>query len=260
MKLTIILITIFLNFFSNSLLKSEENIDSEKGPQKNSLQKEYLTKEKSEIMGIHIVRVGDTLSSISNIYSINKNLIIKLNNLEDENYIYVGQNLIISDVSENDINQKIENINESKTYHIIQPGENLTEISNKYKLKVDYLIEINNLQNPDSIEVGEKLFLTKNKPHKGKKLSKFDHKKNKKFFNSDKKKYGPIIIENNIFKTVNGRQILNIRNQSDKKLILSVRCKEKELDVRIPGRKWRGWRAAKKDFENNLINDVCPKI
>ena len=43
-------------------------------------------------------------------------------------------------------------------YHIVQNGENLTEISNKYNLKAIDLIEINNLNNPDSIKVGQQRY------------------------------------------------------------------------------------------------------
>ena len=32
---------------------------------------------------------------------------------------------------------------------------------------------------------------------------------------------------------------------------------KKELDVRIPGRKWMGSKPAKEEFENNLVNDFC---
>ena len=53
----------------------------------------------------HIVKIGDTVSSIAKLYSIDKDLIIKWNNLIDENYIYVGQNLIISESNENTSNK-----------------------------------------------------------------------------------------------------------------------------------------------------------
>ena len=55
-----------------------------------------------------------------------------MNNLKDENYIFVGQNLIISESNEN-ITKQSDLI---KNYHIVQTGENLTDISNKYNLKV----------------------------------------------------------------------------------------------------------------------------
>ena len=158
MKFAFLVIAIFINFFNHSLIKSEEKIFSAKNKIENIARKESITEDKTEIKKIHIVKSGDTISSISKFYSINKDLIIKLNNLKDENYIFVGQNLIISKSTGNLAN-KSDLIN---NYHIVQTGENLTEISNKYDLKVIDLIEINNLNNPDSIKVGQKLIIRKN--------------------------------------------------------------------------------------------------
>ena len=94
MKFTFLVIAIFFNFFNQSLIKSEEKIYSSKNKIENIAKKESITEEKTEIKEIHIVKSGDTLSSISKFYSINKDLIIKLNNLKDENYIFVGQILL----------------------------------------------------------------------------------------------------------------------------------------------------------------------
>ena len=157
MKFLFLVIAILINFLNHSLIKSEERIDSVNNTIENIAKKESITEEKTEIKKIHIVKSGDTISSISKFYSINKDLIIELNNLKDENYIYIGQNLIISESTENLTKQS----DLIKNYHIVQNGENLTEISNKYDLKVIDLIEINNLNNPDSIKVGQKLIIRK---------------------------------------------------------------------------------------------------
>ena len=138
MKFAFLVIAIFINFFSHSLIKSGGKNLSEKNKIENIAKKESITEGKSEIRKIHIVKIGDTISSISKFYSINKNSIIKLNNLKDENYIFVGQNLIISESSKNNT-QQTDLLDE---YHIVQIGENLTEISNKYKLNLSYLIII----------------------------------------------------------------------------------------------------------------------
>ena len=98
MKFAFLVIAILINFFNHSLIKSEVKIFSEKNKIENIARKESIT-EKTEIKKIHIVKSGDTVSSISKLYSINKDLIIKLNNLKDENYIFAGQNLIISELS-----------------------------------------------------------------------------------------------------------------------------------------------------------------
>ena len=250
MKFAFLVIAIFINFFNHSLIKSEEKIFSAKNKIENIARKESITEEKTEIKKIHIVKSGDTISSISKLYSINKDLIIRLNNLKDENYIFVGQNLIISESTEN-LTKQSDLIN---NYHIVQTGENLTEISNKYNLKVIDLIEINNLNNPDSIKVGQKLIVRKKNT-----INSENHEitENNNLVESDKKIYGPIIIQSKSYKDIKGRKVLNVLNQENKKLILSIDCDMNELDVTIPGMKWKGSKPAKEEFEKNLINDFC---
>ena len=253
MKLTFFVIAILINFFNHSLIKSEEKIDLKKNMIENIAKEESITEDKTEIRKIHIVKMGDTISSISKFYSVSKDLIIKLNKLKDENYIYVGQNLIISESNKNSTQQK----DLSNGYHIVQIGENLTEISNKYNLKSDFLIEINNLKSPDSIKVGEKLLLSKNNPIKLENNQIIKNTTDRELPYLNKKNYGPIVIISKSFEKINGRNTLNVLNQKNKQLILSINCDTRELDIRIPGRKWRGWEPAKEEFENNLINDFC---
>ena len=253
MKFVFLVIAIFINFFNLSLIKSEEKIFSTKNKIENIARKESITEEKTEIRKIHIVKSGETILSISKFYSINKDLIIKLNNLKNENYIYVGQNLIIFESTENSKKQS-DLIN---NYHIVQIGENLTEISNKYKLNPGYLIEINNLKNPDSINVGQKLFLSKKEQISSGNYPIIKNKKNNELFKLDKQIYGPISIQSKSDEKIKGRKVLNVLNQENKKLILSINCNTNELDVRIPGRKWRGAEPATQDFEKKLIDDFC---
>jgi len=253
MKFAFLVIAIFINFFNQSLIKSEEKIFLANNKIENIARKESISEEKTEIKKIHIVKTGDTISSISKLYSINKDLIIKLNDLKDENYIFVGQNLIISESAES-LTKQSDLIN---SYYIVQPGENLTEISNKYNLKVIDLIEINNLNNPDSIKVGQKLIIRKMVTINSENYGITENKNNNNLLESDKKIYGPLIIQSKLYQEIKGKKVLNVLNQENKKLILSVDCNTNELNVRIPGRKWMGSRPAKEEFENNLINDFC---
>ncbi len=258
MKFAFLVIAIFINFFNHSLIKSEEKIDSAKNQIENITRKESITEEKPEIKKIHIVKSGETISHISKFYSINKDLIIKLNNLKDENYIFVGQNLIISESTESSTKQS-DLIN---NYHIVQTGESLTDISSKYKLNLEYLIEINNLKNPDSIKVGQKLLFSTNKPISSENYQIIKNKNNNELQENqllelDKQIYGPIIIQSKSYKKIKSRKVLNVLNQENKKLILSINCDKNELDVRIPGRKWRGGKPPIEEFEKNLINDFC---
>ncbi len=253
MKFAFLVIAIFINFFNHSLIKSEEKIFSAKNKIENITRKESITEEKTEIKKIHIVKSGDTILSISKLYSINKDLIIQFNNLKDENYIFVGQNLIISESTEKAEQQS----NLNNNYHIVQIGENLTDISNKHNLSLEYLIEINNLNNPDSIKVGQKILLSKNNPIGSENSQIIKNKKNNELLELNRQVYGPIIIQSKSYTNTKGRKVLKVLNQESKKLILSINCDKNELDVRIPGRKWRGGEPAKEEFEKNLINDFC---
>ena len=253
MKLSFLLIVIFINLFNQTLIKSEEKLEIGNNKIEDIAKKESISEDKTQIRKIHIVKIGDTISSISKLYSINKDLIIKLNNLKDENYIFVGQNLIISESTEN-LTKQSDLIN---NYHIVQTGENLTEISNKYDLKVIDLIEINNLKNPDSLKVGQKLFLSKETPISSDNYQIIKDNKNNELIELGKQIYGPLIIQSKSSEKIKDRKVLNVLNQENKKLILSINCDANELDVRIPGRKWRGSEPAEEEFEKQLINDFC---
>ena len=252
MKLVFLVITILLNLFNQSSIKSEENIDLGTNKFENISKKKSINEDKTENKKIHIVKSGETLSSISKLYSISKDLIIKLNNLKNQNYIFIGQNLIISESNKNNLLQT-----DLNNYHIVQIGENLTDISSKYNLKIEYLLEINNLKNPDSIKVGEKILLSKNNPSNSENPQIITNKKKNELLDLDKQIYGPIIIQSKSYTNNKDRKVLNVLNQENQKLILSINCEKNELDVRIPGRKWIGAQPAQEEFEKDLINDFC---
>ena len=48
----------------------------------------------------------------------------------------------------------------------------------------------------------------------------------------------------------------DLKSILDESVVYSI-CSTKDLDVRVPGRKWRGWIPAKEKFEKDLINDFC---
>ena len=252
MKLVFLVITILLNLYNQSSIKSEEKIDLGTKKIENIAKKESINENTTENKKIHIVKSGETLSSISKLYSINKDLIIKLNNLKDQNYIFIGQNLIISESNKNNLLQS-----DLNNYHIVQIGENLTEISSKYNLKIDYLLEINNLKNPDSIKVGKKILLSKNNPSNSENPHITNNKKNNNLLELDKQIYGPLVIKSKSYVNNKDRKVLNVLNQENQKLILSISCEKNELDVKIPGKKWMGAKPAKEEFEKDLLNDFC---
>jgi len=90
----------------------------------------------------YTVQAGDTLNAIANRYGTNAEYLAEINNISDKNLIYVGQVLKLS-----------KNGNE-KTYTVVA-GDNLTKIANSFGVTVDYLVQKNNIADPNLIYVGQ---------------------------------------------------------------------------------------------------------
>ncbi len=103
---------------------------------------------------VHIVQPGETLYRIGLHYGIGMDVIAQANNISNLSQIFSGQELIIPDLSE-----AVENplIAAEPIHHVIQPGETLASIANKYGLTVQQLAQLNNITNPDRILRGDTL-------------------------------------------------------------------------------------------------------
>jgi len=247
MKLKQFAFSLLIILYSHSLLSEEDN-KSKNFNYENDIQNTLKSKNPGEII-IHVVKRGDTLSSISKKYSIKKESIIKVNKLRDENYIFIGQNLKIGE------NLSSENNNNSY-YHEIKKGENLTEIANKYNLPLSKLLEINKIENQNLLEVGTKLKLKeKISTNKDSPI-----KEQSDLILIDKlieNRYGPLLIEYDRTNIEKRKNFLKAIHENGKKFILQINCEKKEINVRGLGRKWKGWMPAREKFEDQLINDFC---
>ncbi len=102
----------------------------------------------------HIVQPGENLYRISLSYNVTISALAQANNISNTAQIYVGQQLIIPDLT-----QAVESnlFAPEPTYHVIQPGETLQTIANQYGLTVQQLAQINNIANPNLINRGQTL-------------------------------------------------------------------------------------------------------
>jgi LysM repeat protein len=103
---------------------------------------------------VHVVQPGETLFRISQRYNVSMDVIAQANNISNLSRIYSGQKLTIPDMS-----TAVENplIAAEPIHHVIQPGETLASIANKYGLTVQQLAQINNITNPNHILRGDTL-------------------------------------------------------------------------------------------------------
>ena len=113
--------------------------------------------------GRHRVNSGETLSSIASQYQVRSRDLMALNNLRNANHVEVGQTLRLPSnavMPRPAFKPVAVTPIPGATEHTIAKGQTLTQIAKAYKLSVASLISINQLSDPNKVEVGTRLYLT----------------------------------------------------------------------------------------------------
>lgn len=98
----------------------------------------------------YIVKAGDVLWKIAEMFGTTAGELARINKLENPDLIYIGQKIIIN-----------EGKKDKETY-IVQKGDTLWKIANKYNMSVQKLYDDNKSvigDNPDLIEIGMELVI-----------------------------------------------------------------------------------------------------
>jgi murein DD-endopeptidase MepM/ murein hydrolase activator NlpD len=106
---------------------------------------------------VYTVQPGDTLVSIALRYNLSLTNIILTNNLSNLNLIFPGQRLLLPGVATPHNPGTVLGSPGSNPTHIVQPGETLFTIANKYGVLMEAVIQANSILNPDVIQVGQAL-------------------------------------------------------------------------------------------------------
>ncbi|RZN97620.1 MAG: LysM peptidoglycan-binding domain-containing protein [Synechococcus sp. MED-G134] len=113
--------------------------------------------------GRHRVNSGETLSSIASQYRVSSRDLMALNNLRNANHVEVGQTLRLPNnavMPRPAFKPVAVTPIQGATEHTVAKGQTLTQIAKAYKLPVASLISINELTDPNKVEVGTRLYLT----------------------------------------------------------------------------------------------------
>lgn len=103
----------------------------------------------------YVIKEGDTLSSIAMKFYTTVNKLVKLNDISNSNIIYPGEILKIP-MRENRHSKSVSPKQFIKTY-VVQMGDTLESIAQKFDTTVEKLVSINNIENPNLIYPGEVL-------------------------------------------------------------------------------------------------------
>lgn len=96
-------------------------------------------------ISVYVVREGDSLSQIAEMYGVTANTILWANDLKSAASIKPGQTLVILPVA--------------GVQHLVKSGETIASIVKKYDAKLDEVLAYNNLEADTGLTVGDELII-----------------------------------------------------------------------------------------------------
>jgi LysM repeat protein len=102
---------------------------------------------------VYTVQPGDTLSALARRFGVSVDALVQLNRLRDPGLLRVGQELVIPGQAPA-VTPTVEGY-----VHVVRPGETLYGISRQYGVPLDQLAAVNQITNPATLRVGQRLII-----------------------------------------------------------------------------------------------------
>lgn len=106
---------------------------------------------------VHVAAWGETLSSISRRYGVTVNALVEANDIDDPDFVRVGQRLIVP--TDSPPSPSSSQGSEEPIVHVVGPGETLSSIARSYGTTVWAIAVENNLANPSLILTNQTLLI-----------------------------------------------------------------------------------------------------
>lgn len=128
---------------------------------------------------IYVVEPGDTLFSIAQLFGVTVDELAAANGIENQALISVGQRLIIPSLAPEPPATATRPLaptapppsgtpeapaSSDKPVYVVQPGDTLSAIADRFGTTVEAIAAANDIQNPALIEVGQRLFIPTSRP------------------------------------------------------------------------------------------------
>jgi hypothetical protein len=98
---------------------------------------------------IYTVQPGDSLADIAALYSTTVEELLRINDLLDPNLLYTGQTIVVPTPA----------APPAAGVHVVEEGETLAAIAERYGTTVEELLRVNDVPDPDNVPVGQALVL-----------------------------------------------------------------------------------------------------
>ena len=242
--------------------------------------------------GRHRVKKGETLSRIATQYKVSSRDLMIVNGLRNANHVEVGQTLKLPSnavLPKPGFKPVAVTPIPGATEHTVAKGQTLTQIAKAYKLPISTLISINDLTNPNKVEVGTRLYLkqtptvlatqsvpakaspsqskpTVSKPVQTKVTTAKPAKKvapstttakTQLAKSTDWRTYGPLQVDWANWQPMGGSQVVPTLNSQGQGLYLAVNCSANKINATGADGSWKLWAAPQSRFEKALVKDRC---
>ena len=107
----------------------------------------------------YTVKQGETLSELAERYGTSVKRLMELNNLGSAQDLWAGSRIQVPVTRTAAAPKPKPAVNKNATQHKVQSGETLSVIAQRYGVSMQNLIAINNISNPNQVEVGQTLKL-----------------------------------------------------------------------------------------------------
>ena len=110
-------------------------------------------------METYTVQPGDSLADIAALYSTTEEELLRLNDMLDPNLLYTGQTIIVPLPSAPPPEPPAAASPPAANVHVVEEGETLSTIAERYGTTVDELLRLNDVPDPNNVLVGQPLVL-----------------------------------------------------------------------------------------------------
>jgi len=102
------------------------------------------------------VEKGDSLSKIAKRYGTTVDALVRINELCDANQIFVGQVILLEDLN---VDETAEQTATSTVIVTVEVGDSLTKIAKRHDTSVEAIMELNDIDDPNLLFVGQELVI-----------------------------------------------------------------------------------------------------